>query len=215
MSYEFLKCEEQEKVATMTLNRPDKRNALSIAMREEIMHCLGELEKTKAVQVVILTGAGSSFCAGFDLKEFTDGDVEKILTQAETYHQKVYNFPKPLIAAVNGPALAGGMDLAAMCDVRIASEEAFFGQPQVRMGILANYELIRTVIPEGAARELCLTGRRIDAEEALSLGLVSRIVHREKLMEEVLSLAKEVAGNRATQIIKGQFIKEQPRMFET
>lgn len=213
MAYQFLKCEEQEGVAIMTLNRPEKRNALSTALREEIVRCLEELEKKEAVKVVVLTGAGPSFCAGFDLNEFATGKMEEILAQAVTYHHKVYTFSKPLIAAVNGPALAGGMDLAVMCDIRIASEAAAFGQPQVKMGILAAYDLIRTVIPEAAAKELCLTGRRMEAQEALKLGLVNRVVPGEKLMEKALSLAREVAGSGASQMMKGQFLKEQPKLF--
>jgi len=214
MSYQLLKYEETENVAIITLNRPQKHNALSTALREEITLCLEELEKYEEVKVVILTGAGPSFCAGFDLKEFSDGNIDGIFAQAAIYHHKVYNFSKPIIAAINGSALAGGMDLAAMCDIRIASEEASFGQPQVQMGIPAAYELIRTIIPEAAARELCLTGRRINAEEAKNIGLISKIVPGKKLMEEAINLGKLMAGNTAIQTTKGQFLKTQPKLFE-
>ncbi len=213
MDYQFLKCEEQEGLDVITLNRPDKRNALSIALREEIVRALEEMENKEEVQAAVLTGAGPTFCAGFDLSEFTEENMEEIFAQAVTYHHKVYTFSKPLIAAVNGPALAGGMDLAIMCDVRIVSETAVFGQPQVRMGIPAAYDLIRTVLPEAMARELCLSGRRMDAQEALRLGLVNSVVAEEKLMDEVLSLARAVAEHKGGQIIKGQFIKEQPDLF--
>lgn len=213
MDYQFLKCEEQEGLVVITLNRPDKRNALSIALREEIVRALEELENKEEVQAGVLTGAGPTFCAGFDLSEFTEENMEEIFAQAVTYHHKVYTFSKPLIAAVNGPALAGGMDLAIMCDVRIVSETAVFGQPQVRMGIPAAYDLIRTVLPEAMARELCLSGRRMDAQEALRLGLVNSVVVGEKLMDEVLNLARGVAGHKGGQITKGQFIKEQPDLF--
>lgn len=213
MDYQFLKCEEQEGLVVITLNRPDKRNALSIALREEIVRALEELENKEEVQAAVLTGAGPTFCAGFDLSEFTEENMEEIFAQAVTYHHKVYTFSKPLIAAVNGPALAGGMDLAIMCDVRIVSETAVFGQPQVRMGIPAAYDLIRTVLPEAMARELCLSGRRMDAQEALRLGLVNNVVAEEKLMDEVLSLARAVAEHKGGQITKGQFIKEQPDLF--
>lgn len=215
MAYQFLKCEEQEGIAVITLNRPEKRNALSTALREEIVRCLEELEKQEGVKVLVLTGAGPSFCAGFDLSEFAGGKMEEIFAQAVIYHREVYTFSKPLIVAVNGPALAGGMDLAVMCDIRIASEAAVFGQPQVRMGVPAAYDLIRTVLSESVARELCLTGRRIDAQEASKLGLVSKVVPGEKLMEEALSLAREVAESGASQTMKGQFLKEQPKLFES
>lgn len=215
MAYQFLRCDEEGPVATITLNRPEKRNALSIALREELVSCLEELGKKERVKVVVLTGAGPSFCAGFDLGEFAGGKIEEILADAVTYHHKVYSFSKPLIAAINGPALAGGMDLAAMCDIRIASEEASFGQPQVRMGISAAYDLIRTVVPESVARELCLTGRKMDSQEALNIGLVSKLIPRERLIEEALNMAKLVAENKASLTTKKQFLKEQPKLFES
>lgn len=215
MVYKYLTCEEQEAVAIITLNRPEKRNALSIALREELVRCLDELRKKEDVKAVLITGAGPSFCAGFDLKEFTKENMKKILTDAVAYHREVYTFTKPLIAAINGPALAGGMDLALMCDMRIASEGVTFGQPQVSLGIPAAYSLIRTVLPESAARELCLTGRQMDVEEALNFGLISKIWPGEKLMDEALKTAKVVAANKATLATKEQFIREQPKLFES
>jgi len=214
MPYEFLKCEEQEALAIVTLNRPEKRNALSTALRREIVECLTELASHEKVKVVLLTGAGPSFCAGFDMSEFAGGDTERIFAQARGYHRAVYTFPKPLIAAVNGPALAGGMDLAAMCDLRLAAEAATFGQPQVRMGLPAAYDLIRTVLPEPVARDLCLTGRRMAAEEALRVGFVSAVVSQDRLMEEALSMAMLIAENRASIPSKGQFLKGQPPLFD-
>jgi len=213
MAYQFLECEIMEEIAIIKLNRPEKRNALSTKLREEIVRCLEDLEGNDSVKVAILTGSGPSFCAGFDLKEFASGNMDEILAQARAYHQKVYTFKKPIIASINGPALAGGMDLAAMCDIRISSSEATFGQPQVRMGIPAAYDLIRTVLPEMTARELCLTGRVMAAEEALSVGFVCKVVPGEKLMDEAIKLAKEVAGSKANLATKGQIIKEQPRLF--
>jgi enoyl-CoA hydratase len=215
MAYKHLICEELEAVAIITLNRPEKRNALSIALREELVRCLDDLGKKKDVKAVVLTGAGPSFCAGFDLKEFAEGNTEKILTDAVAYHREVYTFAKPLIAAVNGPALAGGMDLALMCDMRMASKGVTFGQPQVSMGIPAAYNLIRTVLPEPTARELCLTGRQMDVKEALNLGLISKILPGEKLIDQALKTAQVVAGNKASLATKEQFIKEQPRLFES
>ncbi len=213
MGYRFLQCERKEALAIITLNRPEKRNALSVALREDIVKCLGELSADEAVRVVVLTGAGSSFCAGFDLGELAAGDMERIFAEARAYHQAVYTFPKPIIAAVNGPALAGGMDLAIMCDVRIASEVASFGQPQVRMGVVAAYDLLRTVLPQAVARELCLTGRRMEPQEALRLGFVSGVVSPDRLMEEAVGVAKVVAENRACLSAKAQFVKEQPLLF--
>lgn len=213
MGYRFLRCERKEAVAIVTLNRPEKRNALSIALREEIVKCLEELEGDETVKTVVLTGAGPSFCAGFDLSELSAGDMERIFSEARAYHRSVYTFPKPLIAAVNGPALAGGMDLAIMCDMRIASEVASFGQPQVRMGIVAAYDLIRTVLPEAVARDLCLTGRRMEPQEALRLGFVSAVVSPDRLMEEAVGVAQVVAENRTGLSTKRQFLEEQPPLF--
>lgn len=213
MGYQFLQCDKRETLAIITLNRPEKRNALSMALRKEIVECLGELRADETVKAVVLTGAGPSFCAGFDLGELAAGDMERIFTEARAYHRAVYTFPKPIIAAVNGPALAGGMDLAIMCDMRIASEVASFGQPQVRMGVVAAYDLIRTVLPEAVARELCLTGRRMEPQEALRLGFVNGVVSPDRLMEEAVGTAKLIAENRSSLSTKVQFLKEQPQLF--
>ena len=109
MDYEFILTEEQDGVALITLNRPDKRNALSTALRGEIITALEGLEKNENIKAVVLTGAGQGFCVGFDLSEFKTGNMDEIFAQANIYHHKVYNFSKPIVAAVNGPALAGGM----------------------------------------------------------------------------------------------------------
>ncbi|MEM2983171.1 MAG: enoyl-CoA hydratase/isomerase family protein [Candidatus Bathyarchaeia archaeon] len=214
MDYQFLELERRGDIAIMRLNRPDKRNALSTQLREEIVRCLDALEGDESIKVVVLTGKGPSFCAGFDLKEFASGNMDEILAQARAYHHKVYTFMKPIVASINGPALAGGMDLAAMCDLRISSREAQFGQPQVRMGIPAAYDLIRTVLPEMKARELCLTGRVMLADEALSAGFVCKVVPAENLMDEAMKMAREIAESKGSGATKAQFIKEQPRLFE-
>ncbi|MEE8400210.1 MAG: enoyl-CoA hydratase/isomerase family protein [Desulfobacterales bacterium] len=211
MNYEFLRIAEPEGVAVITLNRPDKRNALSTAMRQEIVSALEAMEKDDNIKAVVLTGAGPGFCAGFDLAEFQTGNMDDIFAQANVYHHKVYNFEKPIIAAVNGPALAGGMDLAIMCDFRIAGKEAIFGQPQVKMGVPAAYDLVQTVLPEGIAREICLTGRPIPSDEALQLGLVSRIVSGDRLVEEATTLARESATSGA--FTKEMIVKSQPDLF--
>lgn len=211
MSYEYLLVKEQEGVAVITLNRPDKRNALSAALRREIVASLEEMDKKDGIVSVVLTGAGPVFCAGFDLSEFQTGNMDEIFAQANVYHHSVYNFKKPIIAAVNGPALAGGMDLAIMCDFRIAVASAQFGQPQVKMGVPAAFDLIKTVLPEGVAREICLTGRRMPADEALRLGLINRIVPDDRLIEDAVEMARETANSGA--LIKDVIIKLQPELF--
>lgn len=211
MGYEYLLVKEQEGVAVITLNRPDKRNALSTALRREIVASLEEMDKKDGIVSVVLTGAGPVFCAGFDLSEFQTGNMDEIFAQANVYHHSVYNFKKPIIAAVNGPALAGGMDLAIMCDFRIAVASAQFGQPQVKMGVPAAFDLIKTVLPEGVAREICLTGRRMPADEALRLGLINRIVPDDRLIEDAVEMARETANSGA--LIKDVIIKLQPELF--
>ncbi len=213
MPYQLLTREDVEGVAVIALNRPEQRNALNTPLREELISLVEDLTENDDIKAAVLTGTGSVFCAGFDLKEFAEGDMDQILAQSVLYHRKFYTFTKPVIAAVNGHAMAGGMDLALMCDLRVSVETANFGQPQVKMGIPAAFDLVRTVIPEAIAREICLTGRRINAEEALKIGLVNRVVPAEKLMDEAMALAREVAESAGSQAMKEAFIKMQPELF--
>ena len=207
--------EEAEGVALLTLNRPAKRNALSRAMREELVARLDALEKSDAVRAVVLVGAPPSFCAGFDRSELAGGEMAEVFADATEYHRLVYTFSKPLIAAVNGPALGGGCDLAAMCDYRVASSAALFGQPQVRFGAAAAYDLMRAVLGTGAAREMCLTGRSYDAQEALTIGLVNRVVEPDDLLEAARTAAREIAALPAgmPENAKRGFVAQQPRLF--
>jgi enoyl-CoA hydratase len=208
--------EESDGVGLLTLNRPQKRNALSRAFREEVVQRLDELAKSDGVRVVILTGAGPVFCAGFDRSEFAEGGMEETFAEATEYHRRVFTFAKPLIAAVNGPALGGGCDLAAMCDFRLAASTATFGQPQIRFGAAAAYDLMRVVMGSGAAREMCSTGRTIDAEEALRIGLVNHVVPPEELVAAARGLAGEIASlpDGVPEMAKRDFVAGQPRLFE-
>ena len=203
--------------AILTLNRPDKRNALSRALREEIVQRLDELAKNDEVRAVVLTGAGPVFCAGFDRSEFAEGGMEEVFADATEYHRRVFTFAKPLIAAVNGPALGGGCDLAAMCDFRVGATTALFGQPQVRFGAAAAYDLMRVVLGTGAAREMCLTGRTYDADEALRIGLINRVIAPAELMDTARALAGEIASlpEGVAAMAKSNFVAGQPRLFES
>lgn len=211
---DVLEIERNDPAVLLRLNRPDRRNALSAELREALARTLDELAEDDAVKAVILTGAGESFCAGFDLKELQEGDAAAIFREAQRYHRSVHTFPKPLFAAVNGPALAGGMDLATMCDVRLAVRSARFGQPQVRFGVPAAYELTRTQMPEAMARRLCLTGAQIDAEEALACGYVSAVVDDSASLQETAgewaATAADAAGSGA---MKQQIVGSQKRLF--
>src|SRR3989304_3437816 len=136
MSHQLLLIERDEKIATVTLNRAEKRNALNTQLRDEISAALEELEADDAVSVAVLTGAGPVFCAGFDTKEFETAPPAEIFSgeSSRRYHLRVQHFRKPLVAAVNGPAMGGGFDLAVLCDVRVAAEGAAFGHPEVKFG---------------------------------------------------------------------------------
>ncbi|MFQ5515422.1 MAG: enoyl-CoA hydratase/isomerase family protein [Myxococcota bacterium] len=209
--------EESDGTALLTLNRPEKRNALSRALREEIVQRLEVLERSESVRAVVLTGAPPAFCAGFDRSEFAGGGMAEVFVEATEYHHRVYTFPRPLIAAVNGPALGGGCDLAAMCDFRLASTAAVFGQPQVRFGAPAAYDLTRAVLGMGAAREMCLTGRSYNAQEALAIGFVNRVLEPAELLEAARTVAREIAAlpEGMAENAKQSFVVQQPPLFES
>ncbi len=217
MSDSLTTLEVADGAAVLTLNRPEKRNALSRALRDEIVERLDDLSKNGDARAVVLTGAGPVFCAGFDRSEFAGGGMAEVFADATEYHRRVFTFPKPLIAAVNGPALGGGCDLAAMCDFRLAASSAVFGQPQVRFGAAAAYELMRAVVGAGAAREMCLTGRTLEAEEALRIGLVNRVLGADDLLEAADSLARDLATmpEDVPESAKRGFVAHQPRLFES
>ena len=188
--------------ATVTLNRPDKRNAITPAMIAELQTALDEIEKKK-VRVVIVTGAGPAFCAGMDLdmlqaisKQSPQENQEDSKRMAKLF-RRIWSFPRPLIAAVNGHALAGGCGIATLCDFTLAVPEACFGYTEVRIGFvpaIVSSFLIRQV-GEKIARDLLLTGRLFDAEEAFRIGLVKEIVPADKLMTRTHALASEVLEN--------------------
>jgi len=187
----------RDSVATLTLNRPEKKNALSVALRDEISDALAALAADEGVKAAIVTGAGDAFCAGFDLKEFerASGDAEfgkALWASSDRYHRACLGFPLPLVAAVNGPALAGGFDLAVMCDIRVAAEEARFAHPEITFGDVV-YGPLHDLVGGAVARELCFTGRSVDAAEALALRLVSRVVPRSELAEAARALASQIA----------------------
>ena len=183
-----------EGIAAVTLNRPDKRNALSIELRETLTAALDEWSSDDSVRAVVITGAPPVFCAGFDLDEFSQADLaQRIKRTSGDYHRALWSFPKPTIAAVNGAAVAGGFDLATLCDMRIASSEASFGHPEVKLGAPPLFTPLRWLVGDGVARDLLLTGRRIDADEALRIGLLSRVVAPGELLAEAAATARVIA----------------------
>jgi enoyl-CoA hydratase/carnithine racemase len=179
-----------DKIGIITLNRPKKHNAISIQMRNEISECLKNWENDSEIGMVILTGAGSSFSAGFDLKEFGQPErLNEVFKSSAKYHRDVWNFSKPSIAAINGTAMGGGFDLTTLCDLRICSESVTFGHPEIKFGAPPLFTPLRWIVGDGLARDLCLTGRKIDAIEALRIGLVSEIVKDD---DELIDKAQQI-----------------------
>ncbi|XOV87918.1 MAG: enoyl-CoA hydratase/isomerase family protein [Pseudomonadota bacterium] len=205
-------CERRGRVTLLTLNRENKKNALSRELRDELVACLQSL-RPEETGAVVLTGSGTVFCAGFDLAEFASGDMQAVFAHATAYHHAVFTTPIPLIAAVNGPAYAGGFDLAAMCDVRIAGTSARFAQPQVKMGIPAAYDLMRHVLPESVAREVCLTGEPLGSAMALQHGFVSQVVDDAEVLPTAMALAERVADSKGAVAMKARFVAAQPPLF--
>jgi enoyl-CoA hydratase len=184
----------------LTINRPEARNAVNGAVSRAFAAAFEELEKDDDCAVVIVTGAGDkAFSAGMDLKAFTAGEADQIMNAPGGFGGLVQrDFPKPIIAAVNGSALAGGCEMMLSCDLVVAAEHATFGIPEVKRGLMAAAgALIRLPkrLPLGVALELALTGDPIDATRAYQLGLVNRVVPAASLMDEALALAEVIAEN--------------------
>ncbi len=184
-----------EGVVTVVMDRPQKKNALSIALRDELSDVLDRLAPDERVRAVVLAAAGDTFCAGFDLAEFSvhePGFQEQLWRSSDRFHHTVLQFPLPTIAAVQGPALAGGLDLAVMCDIRVAATNAHFGHPEQSWADVV-FSPLADLVGSGPARDLCLTGRTIDATTALRIGLVSSVVELDELAREAAGTAAMVA----------------------
>jgi enoyl-CoA hydratase/carnithine racemase len=192
---DLLSIERLDEVAVVTMQRPDKRNALSIELRLELADAFKSLSGDNGVGCIVLTGAGSAFCSGMDTSQF-GGDLrnrERLVETSTVAFQAVGDCRRPIVAAVNGPALAGGFALALLCDLRVASDTAFFGYPELPRGIPPSYAAARAVLPATVAQELCLTGRMVRATEAQKLGIVREVVSGE-VLPRALALAERVAS---------------------
>ncbi len=193
---ELVTVERADAVATVTLNRPEKRNALSLDLRARLTDELNALASDDDVRCVLLTGVGPAFCAGMDMTEF-GGDrahKERIVELSVSLFRTLGDFPKPVVAAINGPAVAGGFALALLCDLRIASTDAQMGFLENRRGIPPSYAAARAALPAAIATELCLTGRLLEADEAQRLGVVAEVHAPTDLMARATARAQAVAA---------------------
>ncbi len=210
MEYKILNTQIESPLALVTINRPEAMNALNTAFFLEMDSLLTELDANSEVKLILLTGAGKAFVAGADIAEMVDMDS----AAAETFSQlgqrifrRMETFRKPIIGAVNGFALGGGMELAMGCDVLIASEKARFGQPEVNLGLIPGYsatQRLPRIVGRTNALRLLLSAEMINAQEALTMGLVQKVVPPEELMEEAKKFALLIAskGPKAVQTVK-------------
>jgi methylglutaconyl-CoA hydratase len=212
--YSTLFVEHRDAVATITLNRPDKRNAITTTMMAELQTALDAIEKNHSVRVVILTGAGTCFCAGMDLEM-----LAAIAQQSPTENQedsrriakmlrRIWSYPRPLIAAVNGAAYAGGCGIATLCDFTLATPEAKFGYTEVKIGFLPAIVsvFLTRQIGEKHSRDLLLTGRIIQAQEAKEFGMVTEVVPTERLLDRANELAAELIAASPSSLARAKHL---------
>jgi enoyl-CoA hydratase len=198
-NYETITVEKRAAVAILTINRPDKLNALNSKVHEEGVRALDELRNDDEVRVLVITGAGEkSFIAGADIGEFADRTP---VTQRNTFHERtlfnvIDGFPKPVIAMVNGFCLGGGNELALACDLRVCSPNAKFSQPEINLGLMpggGGTQRLTRLIGEGRSMEVMLTGDMIDAETAYKFGLVNHVYDADELEAKTMELANKIA----------------------
>src|SRR4051812_40189158 len=199
MSYEFVLTEQKGRVGVVTLNRPKQLNALNAKLMQELAQALYAYDADPGVGAILITGSEKAFAAGADIaamKDFSymDAHMADYITRDWEHMRRIR---KPVIAAVAGYALGGGNELALMCDIVIAADNAKFGQPEINLGVMpgaGGTQRLPRAVGKAKAMEMCLTARTIDAQEAERSGLVSRVVPADKLLEEALAVAQKVAG---------------------
>ena len=201
MAYETLLLDIDRRVATISINRPDKRNALNAAVRREIVEALDALRSDDDVRVIIFTGVGDkAFIAGADIGEFAQRTPleQRESMQGRRVFDEIAAYPKPTIAMINGFALGGGCELAMACDIRVAARSAKFGQPEIKLGIIpggGGTQRLPRLVGAGTALRLILTGDLIDAEEAHRIGLVDVLTEDAELHARASDLARTIAGH--------------------
>lgn len=198
---DYILYEKKENVAWITINRPETLNALSTQTLKELLECLNKAQNDMDILCVVLTGAGDkAFSAGGDIKEerdLTSTQAIDFLKLGHSVSLKIQNLRIPVIAAINGYAIGGGMEISLSCDIVIASDNAKFGMPPVKLGIISGFggtQLAARILGSARAKELMFTGRIFKADEALNLGIVQRVVEKDKLIEEVTALSMEIAS---------------------
>jgi enoyl-CoA hydratase len=200
MTYEILGRTISDGIATITISRPQAMNALNSRFFDEMDSMLGEMEKSKDIRVLIITGDGKAFVAGADISEMSamnSDQGKKFSLRGQSAFSRIENLPFPVIAAVNGFALGGGCELALSCDIRVASVLAKFGQPEVNLGLIPGYagtQRLSRIAGISNALHLILTGDMITAEEAFRMGIVQKVADPEMLMEVAMELAKKIAS---------------------
>jgi len=210
MSYNTVLFAVEDGVATLTFNRPERLNALNAEMFSEIAAVFDLVRHNPDIRALILTGQGRAFIAGADIKELSESDAlraREISQIGQEVASKIEQLPIPVLAAVNGFALGGGCEMAMAADIIYASEEAKFGQPEINLGVMPGFggtQRLARLVGLGRAKDLCFTGRTIDAAEALAIGLAARVFPAANLMEECLKLARDMAkkGRFVMQVIK-------------
>ena len=202
MAYGFLTLDVADRIATITVNRPDKLNALNDATMVELGKAIEDVRANDSAAGIILTGAGRAFVAGADIAELrakSPADAYALARRGQNVFRRFETSPKPVIAAVNGFALGGGCELAMACHVRIASESAKFGQPEVKLGVVPGYggtQRLMRLVGRGRALQLLLTGEMIDAQEAYRIGLVNRVVAAgESVVDAARALLRQMLAN--------------------
>jgi enoyl-CoA hydratase len=201
MPFKFLTLEVADRVATLTVNRPDKLNALNDATIAELGHAIDQIRIDDSIGGALLTGAGRAFVAGADISELSNQTPVLAKARARAGQDVFRRFetcPKPVIAVVNGFALGGGCELAMACHIRIASDAAKFGQPESKLGLLPGYggsQRLPRLVGKGRATQLLLTGDMIGAAEAYRIGLVNKVVAADRLMNEARDMLKTILAN--------------------
>ncbi len=196
----FVELQQQGNVAVVTINRPEVLNALNSQVISELDSVLSEIKSREDLHVVVITGAGRSFVAGADISEMSEysaSDAKNFSVRGNNVFMRLTRFNRPVIAAVNGFALGGGCELAMACDIRIASDKAKFGMPEVGLGIMPGFggtQRLARIVGMSTATELVLTSRTIGAEEALQIGLVNHVYPAEEMLEKAMELAHQIAA---------------------